>query len=145
LTRTPPPGQVRTPFQLLRRPICPKSTWGVERDSIHQVDIDIGGPFATRWAQVAPGEFSGAPTWWSRPAQKKLSNVPLLVAPSKCSLQGYFNWEGGDLNGAISKMSRVAVSFGWLERYAKYILNRQCQNSPHQIPPHFEPRLEALI
>src|ERR1700722_9265301 len=31
LTRTPPPGQVGPPFQLPRRPILPKSTWGVER------------------------------------------------------------------------------------------------------------------
>ena len=36
---------------------------GCRRDSIHQVDIDIGGPFATRSAQVNPGGFFRAPTW----------------------------------------------------------------------------------
>ena len=46
----------------------------------------------------------------------------LLVAPSKCSLRGYFNWEGGDLNGAISKMSRVG---GYLVWVAKTLTVRQ--------------------
>ena len=50
----------------------PKIHLGCRTDSIHQVDIDIGGPFATRRAQADP------PTWWSPPGQKKLSNVPLF-------------------------------------------------------------------
>jgi hypothetical protein len=56
LARTPPPGQVEPPFQLPRRPICPKSTWGVERTaSTRWISISVarsrpGGP---RWTQVA--------------------------------------------------------------------------------------------
>jgi len=56
LTRTPPPGQVRPPFYLLRRQICSKSTWGVERTvSTRWISISVarsrpGGP---RWTQVA--------------------------------------------------------------------------------------------
>ena len=56
LAQTPPPGQVEPPFRLPRRPICPKSTWGVERTvSTRWISISVarsrpGGP---RWTQVA--------------------------------------------------------------------------------------------
>ena len=55
------------------------------------MDIDIGGPFATKWTQVAPGGFFRAPTWWSRPGQKKLSNMALGVHSlfRKCQ---YLRW-----------------------------------------------------
>ena len=45
LTQTPLLGQVEPPFQLPRRPICRKSTWGVKRTA------------STRWTQVAFLEY----------------------------------------------------------------------------------------
>jgi hypothetical protein len=56
LTRTPPPGQVEPPFRLPRRPICPKSTWGVERTaSTRWISISVARsrPGRPRWTQVA--------------------------------------------------------------------------------------------
>ena len=56
LARTPPPGQVEPPFQLPRRPICPKSTWGVERTaSTRWISISVARsrPGRPRWTQVA--------------------------------------------------------------------------------------------
>ena len=56
LARTPPPGQVKPTFKLPRRPIYPKSTWGVEQTvytrwiSISVARSRPGGP---RWPQVA--------------------------------------------------------------------------------------------
>jgi hypothetical protein len=56
LARTSPPGQVAPPFQLPRRPICPKSTWGVERTvSTRWISISVARsrPGRPRWTQVA--------------------------------------------------------------------------------------------
>ena len=61
-------------FSAAKTANLPKIHLGCRMDSIHQVDIDIGSPFATRWAQVNPGGFSRALTWWSPTSQKKLSN-----------------------------------------------------------------------
>ena len=73
--RTPPPGQVEPPFLLPSRPICPKSTRGVERT------VSLGA-YRYRWPvrdQVDPGGprwlFKSA-TWWSPAGQKKFSNIP---------------------------------------------------------------------
>jgi hypothetical protein len=66
-----------TSFSAAKTANLPKIHLGYRTDSIYQVDIDIGGPFATRSAQVDPGGFFRAPTWWSPTGQKKLSNVPL--------------------------------------------------------------------
>ena len=71
LTRTPLPGQVKLPFQLPGRPICLKSTWGVERTVY------------TRWTQVAPGGFFRAPTGGVALAKK----VERAVKMGTCSLQ----------------------------------------------------------
>src|ERR1700733_3419585 len=69
LTESTPPGE--TSFSAAKTANLPKIHLGRRTNSMHQVDIDIGGPFATRWTQVAPGGFFRAPTWWSRPGQKK--------------------------------------------------------------------------
>ena len=78
LTRTPPPSQVRPPFQLPRRPICPKSTWGVERTaSTRWISISVarsrpGGP---RWPQVA---FLERPSGGVGLAKKSYRTCPKL-------------------------------------------------------------------
>ncbi|XTI84770.1 hypothetical protein V2W45_1370500, partial [Cenococcum geophilum] len=69
LARTPPPGQVKPPFQLPRRPICLNSTWAVERTvSTRWISISVARsrPGRPRWAQVAflerpPGDKLAAP------------------------------------------------------------------------------------
>jgi hypothetical protein len=53
LARTPPPGQMKPPFQLLKTANLPKIHLGRRTNNMHQVDIDIGGLFATRWTKVA--------------------------------------------------------------------------------------------
>ena len=85
----------------------PKIHLGRRTDSIHQVDIDIDGPFATRWAQVGLGGFFRAPTWWSLPGQKKLSNVPSVYIKLLIALKTYeFStslWSCPATNANISK------------------------------------------
>ena len=52
LTRMPPPGQVEPPFQLPRRLICLKSTWGVEQT------------VSTRWILISVARSRpGGPRW----------------------------------------------------------------------------------
>jgi hypothetical protein len=76
LARTPPPGQVEPPFQLPRRPICPKSTWAVERtSSTRWISISVarsrpGGP---RWTQV---DFLEHPTGGVQLAKKSYRTCP---------------------------------------------------------------------
>ena len=41
-----------TSFSAAKTANLPKIHLGRRTDNIHQVDIDIGGPFATRWTQV---------------------------------------------------------------------------------------------
>ena len=68
-----------TSFSVAKTANLPKIHLGCRTDNIHQVDIDIGGPFTTGWAQVDPGGFFRAPTWWSPTGQKKLSNMPWVL------------------------------------------------------------------
>jgi len=54
LARTPLPGQVEPPFQLPRRPICPKSTWHPPGGYRYWWPVrDQVGPGGPRWTQVA--------------------------------------------------------------------------------------------
>ena len=88
LTRTPPPGQVELPFQLLRRPICLKSTWGVERTaSTRWISISVARSRAgrPRWTQVA---FLEHPPGGVHLAKKSYRTYPKLrymnATSSKC-------------------------------------------------------------
>ena len=80
LARTPPPSQVEPPFQLPRRSIYLKSTWGVERTaSTRWISISVarsrpGGP---RWTQVA---FLEHPTGGVQLAKKSYRTCPKVVA-----------------------------------------------------------------
>ena len=87
LTRTPPPGQVEPPFWLPRRPICPKSTWGVERTaSTRWISISVARsrPGRPRWTQVA---FLEHPPGGVHLAKKSYRTYPYktyVKKPVKC-------------------------------------------------------------
>ena len=88
LARTPPPGQVKPPFQLLKTANLPQIHLGRRTNDMHQVDIDIGGPFATRWTKVASLECLVEST-----GQKKLSNMPLFSQNStEAVLASFASW-----------------------------------------------------
>ena len=94
LTRTPSPGQVEPPFQLPRRPICPKSTWGVERTaSTRWISISVARsrPGRPRWTQVA---FLEHPPGGVHLAKKSYRTYPETLE-SKLDLEcakGAINW-----------------------------------------------------
>ena len=52
-----------TSFSAAKTANLPKIHLGCRTDSVYQVDIDIGGLFATRSAQVDLGGFFRAPNW----------------------------------------------------------------------------------
>ena len=76
-------------------------------DSIYQVNIDIGGPLATRRAQVDLDGFFRAPTWWSLSGQKKLSNVPLT--PERVSVTPPLAQPAAPLKGRLRKPSAKVI------------------------------------
>jgi hypothetical protein len=74
------PGQ--TSFSVAKTANLPKIHPGRRTDSICQVDIDIGGPFVTRWTQVDPGGFFRAPTPGGvHPAKKSYRTYPKVEPP----------------------------------------------------------------
>ena len=68
------PGE--TSFSAAKTANLPKIHLGRRTNSMHQVDIDIGGPFATRWTQVAPGGFLERPPGGVDLAKKSYRTCP---------------------------------------------------------------------